>query len=374
MSQTWSWAKRSEQRWNQADWAHKAQAAWPHPASTTTNWWEKARPSCVGVHHTANPGRSGEWFYFGNTYRRGTHTRAEEETNDLRQRWWASWRVLHGAPALQEQPMLRTKTLQALAHMSRTRAWPSRPDPRPLQRSPASECRDNTSEELRKLLDQRLLPMWDWYRSHAPRPEPVPLQQEHSTEVPFSWRAQYGDHRGRSPDFSRRSAVRMYRSCNVATATNVEYPPCNTTNAERTSCFGTTVALFEQSYPAFEAHRGVVSAVVPSFSRGPPLPSDGVPLNRYTRCAHTATSWLVPVRHCQVRALPLTHSCEGGSECCRITRECPLRGIWPHPNVWRCLSSRILLYRNWTEALFEQSYPAFRWGRTLSAWVWRCLW
>ena len=62
--------------------------------------------------------------------------------------------------------------------------------------------------------------------------------------------------------------------------------------------------------------------------------------------------------HCPVPAFPLTHSPEGGSQRCRITRGVPTPRLLGVTGRWCCFGSHTLPSRR--VALLTQSYPAER--------------
>ena len=70
--------------------------------------------------------------------------------------------------------------------------------------------------------------------------------------------------------------------------------------------------------------------------------------------------------HCPVPAFPLTHSPEGGSQWCRITRGVPTPRLLGVSGRWCCFGSHTLPSR--TVALLTQSYPAELGGNSRTTW------
>ena len=70
--------------------------------------------------------------------------------------------------------------------------------------------------------------------------------------------------------------------------------------------------------------------------------------------------------HCPVPAFPLTHSPEGGSQWCRITRGVPTPRLLGVAKRWCCFGSHTLPSR--TVALLTQSYPAELGGNSRTTW------
>ena len=95
-------------------------------------------------------------------------------------------------------------------------------------------------------------------------------------------------------------------------------------------------------------------------------PSPRTQVASRVRCSVFGSPPLRSFHHCPVPAFPLTHSPEGGSQWCRITRGVPTPRLLGVSGRWCCFGSHTLPSR--TVALLTQSYPAELGGNSLTTW------